>query len=249
MLFADVAGGDDPAVARCLEGLLDVVATNGGTVRDRDEARICCCFASLAAAVQCAFELQRGVPRELDLRIGLSDGPLDDRTASRARDIVARARSRQILTTRGVTSRIPHHTTLRARIVDPASSVEDSGDLAELFESTPHSDRLELVLEHGGVTRRVDGEHPRLSLGRGPRCDLIVKGAGVSRIHALIELRKTQFVLVDQSTNGTRLVDETGASVHVRNAERRLGGRGQLLIGPPHGDLGAGIAFEVRPPG
>jgi len=53
----------------------------------------------------------------------------------------------------------------------------------------------------------------------------------VSRVHARIEMRRTKFILVDQSTNGTFILPQGGQMVHLRRDEMPLEGEGLINLG------------------
>ena len=61
------------------------------------------------------------------------------------------------------------------------------------------------------------GEH-EISIGRDPRCHMVIPSPDVSRRHARIETRLEKFVLVDQSVNGTfvKIADEVEVDVSRR---------------------------------
>lgn len=64
---------------------------------------------------------------------------------------------------------------------------------------------LELVIDDGrGTVQRVRTSDSRISIGRGPRNDLVLDRNGVSREHAVVELAGGRVVIRDlDSTNGT----------------------------------------------
>src|SRR3989442_9618891 len=49
----------------------------------------------------------------------------------------------------------------------------------------------------------VDERHSSITIGRAEDNDVVVKGNLISRLHARIEISRSKFVLIDQSTNGT----------------------------------------------
>ena len=65
----------------------------------------------------------------------------------------------------------------------------------------------ELTLRCGGRAYVLDSIHPRLTIGRDTRAHVVVQHARVSRLHGRIEYRKNTFVFVDESTNGTQVLD------------------------------------------
>ena len=54
----------------------------------------------------------------------------------------------------------------------------------------------------------------------------------MSRFHARIEYRKSAFVFVDQSTNGSQVIDKGETGRFVRRDEFRLMGEGTIILGP-----------------
>ena len=81
----------------------------------------------------------------------------------------------------------------------------------------------EFVMQDGG-TRGV-------TLGRGDDNDLTVKGNLISRLHARIELNRSRFVLIDESTNGTFILREDGEEIYVRRDSAQLSGSGVIGLG------------------
>ncbi|MGE3773077.1 MAG: FHA domain-containing protein [Gammaproteobacteria bacterium] len=74
-------------------------------------------------------------------------------------------------------------------------------------------------------------------IGRSDGCDLIVRERRVSRFHARIELREDQFVLIDESRNGTWVRQADGSEQRVSGAAVSLSGSGLIGLGaPPDGD-------------
>jgi len=81
----------------------------------------------------------------------------------------------------------------------------------------------EFVMQDGG-TRGV-------TLGRGDDNDLTIKGNLISRLHARIELNRTRFVLIDESTNGTFILRDDGEEIYVRRDSAQLSGSGVIGLG------------------
>jgi hypothetical protein len=76
-----------------------------------------------------------------------------------------------------------------------------------------------------------DGGTKGVTLGRGDDNDLTVKGNLISRLHARIELNRTRFVLIDQSTNGTFILRDDGEEIYVRRDSAQLSGSGVIGLG------------------
>jgi len=76
-----------------------------------------------------------------------------------------------------------------------------------------------------------DGGTKGVTLGRGDDNDLTVKGNLISRLHARIELNRTRFVLIDESTNGTFILRDDGEEIYVRRDSAQLSGSGVIGLG------------------
>jgi len=76
-----------------------------------------------------------------------------------------------------------------------------------------------------------DGGTKGVTLGRGDDNDLTVKGNLISRLHARIELNRSRFVLIDESTNGTFILREDGEEIYVRRDSAQLSGSGVIGLG------------------
>ena len=69
-----------------------------------------------------------------------------------------------------------------------------------------------------------------------------------SRFHARIERRGRSFYLVDRSTNGTRVVSETGDATTVRREWIRIEGSGTFTVASDEDRPEDPIHFECRDP-
>ena len=70
-----------------------------------------------------------------------------------------------------------------------------------------------------------------LVLGRENNCDIVIPEKTASRRHARIERRGSQYVLVDESTNGTYVAIEGDREVMLRRENVMLRGRGKIALG------------------
>ena len=59
-------------------------------------------------------------------------------------------------------------------------------------------------------TIEVSDKRKSVNLGRADDNDLVIKGNLISRIHAKVEMRRGKIIIVDQSTNGTFLLNLHG---------------------------------------
>jgi predicted component of type VI protein secretion system len=65
----------------------------------------------------------------------------------------------------------------------------------------------------------------------------VIRHARVSRLHARIEYRRDAFVFVDQSTNGSQVIETGQAARYLRRDECRLLRAGKLVLGPESAEL------------
>ncbi len=83
-----------------------------------------------------------------------------------------------------------------------------------------------------------------LSLGRDAGCDLVVQEKAASRKHARIERSGVQYILIDESSNGTYVVIEGEREVLLRRDRIMLRGRGKIAFGTSTGAASELLSFE-----
>jgi len=83
-----------------------------------------------------------------------------------------------------------------------------------------------------------------LVLGREKTCDLVVGEKTASRLHARIERSGLQYVLVDESTNGTFVAIEDEREVLLRHERVLLRGRGKIGFGISTASATEVLSFE-----
>ena len=126
--------------------------------------------------------------------------------------------------------------TLKGRQV-PIQLYEALGDGALEATSTMYAldedaedEQARLCLEVGGAERYVSSSDGWLTLGRAKASDIVLASSQVSRTHARIGWKDGNFVLIDQSANGT-FVRILGQETHVRRHEMLLFGSGEICCG------------------
>jgi hypothetical protein len=77
----------------------------------------------------------------------------------------------------------------------------------------------------------LDKRASNVSIGRADENDVVVKGHFSSRVHARIVIGRSNFVLIDQSTNGTFVQTGDGEEVFVRQDILQLKGEGMIGLG------------------
>jgi pSer/pThr/pTyr-binding forkhead associated (FHA) protein len=88
-----------------------------------------------------------------------------------------------------------------------------------------------LTLEIGERTMDFPEGKTVLTMGRERTCDVVVAEKTASRNHARIERSGLQFVLIDESTNGTYVAMEGHNEVLLRRDRVMLRGRGKIGFG------------------
>ncbi|MBA3505791.1 MAG: adenylate/guanylate cyclase domain-containing protein [Betaproteobacteria bacterium] len=109
---------------------------------------------------------------------------------------------------------------------------QDSAELTALV-TRPKLRDGKLELRHGARAIQLDSSTSSLTLGRDTQNDVVLADPLASRLHAKIERRRDNFVLIDQSSNGTFVTIEGEDEIHLRREELRLRGRGHISFGHP----------------
>ena len=77
----------------------------------------------------------------------------------------------------------------------------------------------------------VDERPSSVTIGRADENDVVVKGQLSSRLHARIVIGHSNFVLIDQSTNGTFVQTGDGEELLVHHDILQLKGEGRIGLG------------------
>ncbi|HPR07292.1 MAG TPA: adenylate/guanylate cyclase domain-containing protein [Denitromonas sp.] len=242
------------AIERSMNRIERVVEGQGGEILRRATDEICAAFERCDGAVLAASEMidrvaslppVRGV--RLGIRIGLHHGPIDmegppsGEALSVAMRLAGMAHAGQALVS-GAT----------VLLLSPASRQvirerDEAGLKVEGFEwpvfalsgragmatSVPPATRVSqrLRLRHQQDVHLIEELRPILLLGREMGNDVVVIDPRTSRQHARVERRREGFFLVDQSTNGTFVANESGSEQCIRGGEALLAGQGRIGCG------------------
>ncbi len=95
---------------------------------------------------------------------------------------------------------------------------------------------VEMTLRYRDKSCQINEHHKSAMLGRDESCDIEVNHGFTSRRHVRIELRSDQFVIADQSTNGTFIRFSDGHSVRLGREELVLHGCGSINLGQSYED-------------
>ena len=93
-----------------------------------------------------------------------------------------------------------------------------------------------LQLTYLGVQYMVDPSQTPFAIGRSEGCELTVDCGTASRRHALIQVAGTDFMLVDQSKNGTFVCGEGHRTIALTRSSTILTGKGLITIGTSNDD-------------
>lgn len=127
---------------------------------------------------------------------------------------------------------------------------EEDATLVMEFPTLVKPSNEVLELTHADAQLIVDEERSTISIGRLPANDLVLKYAGVSRMHAKVEHRRGKFVLIDASSNGTYVYMTNRDTVYLKHDELQLYGEGIICPGRTATPNSPGaIHFTIRSAG
>jgi adenylate cyclase len=117
---------------------------------------------------------------------------------------------------------------------DLDSSVGTEADTTKALLMVGYSDsargmRLRLRFDERELV--VEERPSSVTIGRADENDVVVKGHLSSRLHARIVIGRSNFVLIDQSTNGTFVQTGDGQELFVRQDILQLKGEGMIGLG------------------
>jgi len=260
------------AIDAVLGALKEVIATRDGQVVKTIGDELMVVFNNPEAACEAAREMQQRMATwpptsgaKLAIRIGFHYGQvLEDKgdfwgdgvnTAAR---LAGLAKAGQILTTGATANALPGIQRSNLRDLD-AISVKGKQDAVRVFElmwgDTEDSTQLaamassanvqaRLTLEVGERTIVFPPDKSVLILGRDNTSDIAVREKTASRRHARIERRGAQYVLIDESTNGTYVAIEGDREVLLRRDSVMLRGRGKIALGTSTGTALELVLFD-----
>jgi class 3 adenylate cyclase len=166
-----------------------------------------------------------------------------------ANRLTSQAKAGQIVTTASVVERLTPEWKMAIRQIDVAS-LKGQNDPTVLFEVLWQDDDLTHTVSSiaslltadrrvsASLQLDVDGRSWLLNelslaatLGRADSNTIVLSGELISRTHARLELVRTRFQLVDESTNGTYVQFDSGVERFVRRDILALEGSGLIGLG------------------
>lgn len=109
----------------------------------------------------------------------------------------------------------------------PVAAAQNAGK--EENNASEPKNRLELKFKE--IVIEISQTRPSVTMGRQRYNDLVVEDNRVSRSHARFEYRRNEFVLIDQSTNGTYVFVKGKKGMNLRQDELPLNGSGFIGLG------------------
>ena len=260
------------AVQRCADVLRKVAENGGARVIKRIGGRLMAAAPTADDAARVAVAMQAAAldfPETHEVKLGLGVGfhfgptiqneaDLFGDTVNTAARLVEQAARGQVLLSADTAQKVG---SLFRRSVRRLYSVQLKGLKEELqlceivwradepatfypMQAEDEPVRAKLKLRYRGnkmVLRRI---LEALTIGRDPRCGLVVDDEHASRHHCTIQRRHDHFVLADKSTNGTFVTVEGEDEVALHRDEITLRKRGWISFGQPKAAGGEPVEFN-----
>jgi len=249
------------AIARCVALMSEATSRQGGHVVKTIGDEVMSTFKTADDAAQAAAEMQEGITdgmnvdgKPLAIRIGFHFGPAlleNNDVFGDAVNVAARmagqAKAGQILTTNITLASLSEIWQASTRQVDLATVKGKKDEIAMYevlwqrenvtrmatmaFKAPTGQKKVKMLLEYQGIEVECGEDHNSVVMGRQEGNDLVVKHNLISRLHAKVEYRKGNFILTDQSINGTYVRTDEGEEAFVRRDAYTLKGSGVLGLG------------------
>ena len=257
--FGDTKASE--TVAHCLDIMKDATYQFNGTVIKTIGDEVMSTFETVDDAMGAAVMMQTRVTTEtkvggipVSIRIGCHFGPVVQEqndifgaAVHTANRMTSQAKASQIVLSGFSVEKMTPELRNQTRQIDVAT-VRGRIDEVALYELVWQPDEAtsmlptiewesqerrasKLLLNFRDTTVEVSGNRKSINMGRAEDNDLVVKGNLISRIHAKIEMRRGKFVLIDQSTNGTFLLNVQGQETFVRRDSAVLDSEGTIGLG------------------
>lgn len=250
------ASGDARAfemVSGCIARLSEIVQAHKGTIIKSMGDGLMASFANADGALTVASFLQQSEAEQaLEISVGFDFGPVIEQggdvfgdtvnVAARLSDL---ARGGEILMTEKAVDLLSPALRSSTAFFDRMYLKGRTEPLRVYRFEPPQADRTEVLsvtgvaaksiavlqLSYRGAEVSMSAEAAPFLLGRGEDCDLQVAQTFVSRRHAVIEFRRGNFHLTDQSTNGTYIVTEAEDCVQLKRETVLLTESGLISLG------------------
>ena len=190
-------------------------------------------------------------PISLAIRIGLHHGPaileagdVFGDAVNVASRMASMSKAGQIITTQTTVEELSPILKASTRFIDraPVKGKKETMDIFEVLwqqeDVTRMStgvipeplERVQLKLTYHDVNVTMDNDRTQVVMGRSKTADITVAEALASRQHVRLEHRRGKFFIIDQSTNGTYVMNGDDEAF-LRREEMPISGSGQISLG------------------
>lgn len=245
-------------IAECISLMTQATERHNGRLIKTIGDEVMTTFENVDDAAHAASEMQESITQDLvvdgrniEIRTGFHFGPAiieKDDVFGDAVNIAARmagqAKAGQILTTASTVERLSGlfetrqidraHVKGKRNEIDVCEIIWQREDVTRMVASqswTRPAESTRLVIEYRDQKIEVGEKRPAIVMGRSDQNDLVIKHNLVSRMHARIEYRRGNFILIDQSINGTYIVMSDGKETLVRRDNVPIRGKGVIGLG------------------
>ncbi len=257
--------GDDEAYRinhACIALLVTIVTDGGGTLVRTEGDGVLCTFGSADGAFAAALRmLDEALPGGLTLKAGIHFGPLIRDAAgcifgdsvNVAARICELAGSGELLLSGQTIPRLDDFYRCLCIHFD-TTTFKGKKEAIEIYAYQPlheaqtllsfklprnyrHMSSKYLRITQGDRVYCVAPGSERLSIGRASDCDILLAGDDCSRHHAVIEAKRDDYLLIDQSINGTYVVNQDNDFCLLKRESMKLLGSGRLCFGCKGGQV------------
>ncbi|MBF0627008.1 MAG: adenylate/guanylate cyclase domain-containing protein [Magnetococcales bacterium] len=247
--------------SRCIELLTGITNTHGGRVVKTIGDEVMCTFPSADTAAEASVQMQEEVAAQavhwgtlLKIRVGFHFGDVIQENndvfgdaVNLAARMAAQAKGDQIITTGDTLEAMSPHLRMESRMLI-TTTVKGKTKPIQIVELT-WGEEEELTIM-GGASHAITAKNAPamtvafneqkitlsetqsvVSFGRGATNTFVVPDNMSSRMHARLEYRRGKIYLVDQSTNGTYVVNMKGQQTFVHRDELPIEGTGLIGLG------------------
>ncbi len=197
-------------------------------------------YGSALANVRILLDRQAGEPDDDATLFRVAE------TGTQARQLMEQVPPGQIFATKAITGRLTEISRARFRLYEQDATGAEAG--RELYQVICNEETItriaiptlnqqrtnttcSLCLRWRDNTMTLVPESPSLTIGRGDRADIQIDSDLASRIHARLGFQQTNFILTDQSTNGTFVQIDVDEEVYLHHEQIVLRGSGVISLG------------------
>lgn len=239
----DIAG--NRSLRECLRLLEETVQAQGGAVARALGEGLLAVFPSAEAAFAALVGMRAaGCRPGLVIKAGLHWGPARliggeafGPAVREAALLAALARTGEMLVGEAAAGLLPAAWRWRLQPYEAPAAGAPPSRLFRLAEAAIPTGPA-LVLGFQGAELRYAGGAEPLVIGRDAGCGMVVSLPYASRRHAQVSLSDERFILTDQSSNGTFVLDEARNRLFLRNQATPLSGSGLIALGQEPEALG-----------